>query len=155
MIPTVSLRNRESYRRFRAKCLERGDTKVLHRDVYMNIVEALFKEIAIGIAEKDAGVFIPRLGYFAVWMTPCKRKISLIRDNGQSKVTYNHHSDSYIYHIGLFTELAKNKAMRYYTMDREFVASLALEVSKNIFAGKKYKLHLTELKQILRNKKAL
>lgn len=124
----------------------------VNRELYPKIVTAIFEEIGNGLVEKDAGVLIPGLGLFTLFMRPHKTSVYMM--NGQTSIkTYNLHSESYTYHPVLFTDVFEKNKIEYFVIDRTVKENIKKRLADKIRAGKKYKLLYTQIKQLYKQKK--
>lgn len=143
----TSIMDRNAFLFYRKKASKIRKQKV-NRELFPTIVNAIFQEISDGIIEKESGVLVPRLGYFGVWMTPCKKKTRIFQDK-RNKITYNLHTDSYIYHLALFTDVyTKMGYLKYFSMDRTFSKNIKSRLSKSLKVGRKYTLKYLSIKKV-------
>lgn len=142
---------------FKAYYFYRKNTKIarIHqlrcKKKWEPIVRSIFKEITKGITEQKAGVFIPRLGYFAIWMVPHKKKVWDFGSKGK-KFFYNFHTDSHQYHPGFFPNVEKNSPFSGYSMDSTFSRTVNKELVQNLRAGVKYEFKFTLIRDTLAKK---
>ena len=144
----TSLIDRKAFLYYRSKASKIRKKKV-NRILFPKIVSAIFQEIANGIVEQKSGVYIKKFGYFAVWMTPTKRKTKIYTNKATETVTYNLHTNSYIYHPAFFTDIFRGKSkLNYFSMDKSFTRPLKTELCRRLKAGQKYTLKYTMLKKL-------
>lgn len=141
--PTFLL-DKTKYTKYREKFIKKD--RVKDRQTFLDIYGDIFREIGNELVERDGGVNITNFGYFFIWKVPRKRAYKTVRKGVGEVVKYNHHTDNYSYMLQFYPS---NKHLKHWRMDNSFNSSLKKRVAKQLFSGKKYKMYLYSLKELL------
>lgn len=149
--PTSGLTGRNAFYFYRRNSTTFKYNKIDNHKEWLIILNALWKEVGTQLLDSPGGVFVPRLGYFAIWMSPTKSKQYYVDAKIGSVKTYNDHTGHHAFHPGLFTSIERGGGdFRYWTMDRAFSRSITRGLAKRLKAGKKYVLKYTLVKKLFK-----
>lgn len=120
------------------------------RPIISKIWEVAGKELI----ERDAGVFLDRLGYFCNWMSPTKRVIYkpyfTISEDGKTSMemvpNFLLFTGGYWYFPTFFSDVFHTNIFYNWAMDSTLAYPLRCELVKSLKRGKKYVFHYEMLK---------
>ena len=142
---TLGIQNKKGYAFYKKDYKASEKYKCKTYQEWRDIHDAIWEEISDQVVESKGGVFIKKLGYFAIMMSPRRRKVYLTTSG---KYTYNDHTTNHPYHMTLFTNLIANTKLKYWVMDRGYSSRIRKKVYRNLKKGKKYMLKYTLLKKL-------
>lgn len=82
-------------------------------------VKKIFENVAISLVERDGGVVMEGIGYFAFYM-PMKRRFNNVEINPKSIVRPHYETDYYSYLPYLFTDVFYQNKLKGWSMDYAF-----------------------------------
>lgn len=141
IIDFISLKDREFYDYYK-KNRKSPSLGVYQFSQFEKVVGGLMMSLRKLILEKEGGVFIEGLGYFAVFRTHKKtRKKNSYSNTLQSLLP------QYRWYPVFFGDIG-SPTFRHWTMSKAFVPELNRLIKERISKGKKYKLYYSLLKNI-------
>lgn len=153
LYPHTCIKDREAYLFYKKNYSSHKRNKITRQSDWTKIVDECWKEIGTQITESRGGVFIPKLGYFAIWMSPLKAKQEAFHHTKGKVTMYNDHTDNHVYHPTLFTNLERGDKLKLWNMDREFNQVLTRRMAKELRAGKRYVIKCRLIKKLYKQKK--
>lgn len=145
----VSLSTPESFKYYSRNYKGSPRHKLKKKDPFIKVVNTFWKEMSYLLTESEGGVFIKNLAYFGVMM----RYDKAYYFDWMGNKHYNFHTDHYIYHPIMFTNVTKFNHLRCWSMDRTFSTPVRQRIKKNLFKGKRYLLNYTIMNKIHKNQK--
>lgn len=138
----ISLKDREFYEYYK-KNRKKVCTGIYQYNDFKKAVGSLMTSLSTLIKEKEGGVYIEKLGYFAVFKTPIKTKKVDLFDTSLKGLIRQHRW--YPYFFGDID----NPAFKHWTMSKAFLPYLNSTIKVKIKKGKKYKLYYSVLKTLV------
>lgn len=124
--------------------LKKGEERIVGRDNWNNFVNDYFAEISRLMNENEAGVLIPRLGYFFNWRLPYKTAYFTGEVGKNRKKEYFNFETNHDMYLPTFFPIGK---VFYYCMDKNFSEPHKEELCKKLRGGKRYKMYISTLKR--------
>lgn len=134
-----SLVTKKEYTHFREHSGISFKDRIRGRDRYNRFVLDFYKEIADRAIENEAGILVPRLGYFYIWKTPISPGYNYF---GKQKFNFGVNKNL---HIPVFYPV---RSLYYYSMDKSFSEPFKNRLRDKLKEGKKYKHYAYTLKRL-------
>lgn len=120
----------------------------LEKKEFDYVARKIFKKLSEKIAESPSGVIVPRVGYFAHWMTPEPIPFFALRSESPIKFE-NWDTDGYWYETHLFADVVNRSILRGWEFT--FSSEIKRQRFKKLKGGMRYRLHYHALKNLYGN----
>ena len=134
-----SLVTKKEYTHFREHSGIEFRDRIRGRDKYNRFVLDFYKEVADRALEEEAGILVPRLGYFYIWRTHLTTGFNYF---GKQRHNFGINKNL---HIPVFYPV---RGLYYYSMDKSFSDPFKNRLRDNLKKGKKYKQYAYTLKRL-------
>lgn len=150
LAPNVfNLAGREAYKEYKEKHSGKKYSKasvIKNRDKYREIVDALGEAASELMLGYPGGLFLPKMGYFFIWMLPRKMQTFMPKKGG-SRSYFNLKTNNQIFSPVFIPN--RNTWMSVYSMDKKFAHTVRQGIKTKIDQGGKFRTFHYDLKRYL------